>query len=148
MTDSLETGEGEAIDPSDQTRPQNWSYETAQRVFADRLSDEADLCRNDGADDIARLLDEAAANDRAQAAEIARLRAVCRRGAEAMLRLIGTLDDPNAGWRGSEGTDELFACEFCGQKHIDCTKVPHMPHCPIPAGFDALSELRAAGGEG
>ena len=31
------------------------------RSLADRLSDEADQCRNDGADDIAKLLDEASA---------------------------------------------------------------------------------------
>ena len=31
------------------------------RPLLDRLQDEADLCRNDGADDIAALLDEAVA---------------------------------------------------------------------------------------
>ena len=43
---------------------------TQPEALLDRLSDEADLCRNDGADDIARLLDEAAAELRRLHAEL------------------------------------------------------------------------------
>ncbi len=47
--------------------------------LVERLGDEADLCRNDGADDIAELLDEAQAALQSQAAEIARLRGALER---------------------------------------------------------------------
>jgi hypothetical protein len=33
MTDSIDTSEREAEEPRDQSRPQNWDYETAKRVF-------------------------------------------------------------------------------------------------------------------
>ena len=36
---------------------------TDKPSLIERLSDEADLCRNDGADDIAALLDEALRNN-------------------------------------------------------------------------------------
>lgn len=44
--------------------------------LVERLRDEADLCRNDGADDIAELLDEAATTLEALAAERDALKAV------------------------------------------------------------------------
>lgn len=45
------------------------------KTLRERVMDEADLCRNDGADDIARLLDEVAAAlaDQAQAEPVGRL---------------------------------------------------------------------------
>jgi hypothetical protein len=58
----------------------------------------------------------------------------------ALLNLVGTPDDPNAGWRGAGGTNEVYACEYCNQKHGDCTAIPHLPHCPVPAAHAALKE--------
>lgn len=46
--------------------------------LAERASDEADLCRNDGADDIAQLLDEVSAHLRALDASHQRLIEIVR----------------------------------------------------------------------
>jgi hypothetical protein len=43
------------------------------KALVERLSDEADLCRNDGADDVASLLDDAADRIEALSAENERL---------------------------------------------------------------------------
>lgn len=53
-----------------------------------RLADEADQCRNDGADDIARLLDEAAAALRQPGAGLV---AAARQAMEALEHLTGVL---------------------------------------------------------
>jgi chromosome segregation ATPase len=55
MTDPIEsliTGEHERQERA-------WKEHTDREDLLDRLSDEADLCRNDGADDIANLLSAA-----------------------------------------------------------------------------------------
>lgn len=57
---------------------------------------------------------------------------------EALKRLCGTADDPNNGWRG-QGTNELFGCEYCGAKHVDCTQIEHGISCPIPEAHAAIS---------
>lgn len=58
----------------------------------------------------------------------------------ALLKLMGTPDDPNCGWRGTGGTDTLFACEFCHELHEDCTLIPHTETCPIPFARAALAK--------
>lgn len=59
---------------------------------------------------------------------------------QALRNWLGTPDDPNAGWRGSGGTHELYACEYCNAKHGDCTQIPHKPSCPIPAARAAVAQ--------
>jgi hypothetical protein len=63
---------------------------------------------------------------------------------EALQNWLGTPDDPKAGWHGSGGTQELFACEYCNAKHGDCTQVPHAPTCPITQARAAIA--KATGG--
>lgn len=58
----------------------------------------------------------------------------------ALNLLLGTADDPNAGWRGAGGSDVLFACEHCGEKHEDCTKLEHADDCPITLARAALAK--------
>ena len=57
----------------------------------------------------------------------------------ALRKLVGTPDNPLTGWLGANGTDELFACEYCGQTHLDCTQISHPAHCPIPAAHAAIA---------
>lgn len=76
----------------------------------------------------------AAANERQQE-RINRLR-------EALEKWLGPADDPNAGWHGSGGTHEVYACEYCNAKHGDCTQIPHRESCPIPAARAALRETQ------
>lgn len=101
--------------------------------MATRLSDEADQCRNDGADDIAKLLDEAAANDRAQAAEIARLR-------KALQRLESAVD----WYLGRSAFTQTTNLKGMGHSEA-VRKELYAAH---DESRTALSELRAAGGEG
>jgi hypothetical protein len=63
---------------------------------------------------------------------------------EALQKLVGTPEDPSNGWRGTGGTDVLFACEYCGEKHEDCTAIQHKPNCPVP--FARAAILAATGG--
>lgn len=63
----------------------------------------------------------------------------------ALEKLCGTSDDPRNGWRGTGGTDVLFACEYCGAKHEDCTKIEHTNSCPIPTARAALTAAKAGG---
>ncbi len=60
-----------------------------------RLSDEADLCRNDGATDIAGLLDEAQAALEQQAAQIEALRADAERLTTALNKIA---ERQNSDW--------------------------------------------------
>lgn len=53
---------------------------------------------------------------------------------------LGTADNPNAGWRGAGGSDVLFACEHCGKKHEDCTRLEHACDCPITLARAALAK--------
>ena len=53
---------------------------------------------------------------------------------------LGTADNPNAGWRGAGGSDALFACEHCGKKHEDCTRLEHACDCPITLARAALAK--------
>lgn len=66
------------------------------RSLADRLSDEADQCRNDGADDIANLLDEARG-------ELERLRKDA--GRYQHIR-------SNAVWRPTIGSDRMLTWDL------------------------------------
>ena len=52
---------------------------------------------------------------------------------------LGTANEPNAGWRGAGG-DVLFACEHCGKKHEDCTRLEHACDCPITLARAALAK--------
>lgn len=63
----------------------------------------------------------------------------------ALNRWLGTADDPNAGWRGTGGSDVLFACEHCGEKHEDCTKIDHTDDCPITLARAALAKCEGVG---
>lgn len=58
---------------------------------------------------------------------------------------LGTADNPNAGWRGAGGSDVLFACEHCGEKHEDCTKLEHADDCPITLARAALAKCEGVG---
>lgn len=84
-----------------------------------RLNDEADLCRNDGADDIARLLGEAAA-------EIARLRSIatCGCGDQFTAHDPGTCGACVAGANAGDEVARLRAaqvwtCFHCGEVCTD-----------------------------
>ncbi len=60
---------------------------TDTTTLIQRLSDEADLCRNDGATDIAKLLDDAVYALVNQAAQIAALRADAERLGAALANI-------------------------------------------------------------
>lgn len=59
---------------------------------------------------------------------------------EALEKWLGPSDDPNAGWRGSGGDHEVYACEYCNAKHGDCTQIPHSDTCPIPRARAAIAK--------
>jgi alkanesulfonate monooxygenase SsuD/methylene tetrahydromethanopterin reductase-like flavin-dependent oxidoreductase (luciferase family) len=61
---------------------------------------------------------------------------------ELLKGLVGTEDDPKNGWRGTQGTDVLFACEYCGKLHEDFTKIVHLDDCPVMKARAALKEHR------
>ncbi len=58
---------------------------------------------------------------------------------------LGTANEPNAGWRGAGGSDVLFACEHCGNKHEDCTRLEHACDCPITLARAALAKCEGVG---
>lgn len=58
---------------------------------------------------------------------------------------LGTANEPNAGWRGAGGSDVLFACEHCGKKHEDCTRLEHACDCPITLARAALAKCEGVG---
>jgi len=63
---------------------------------------------------------------------------------DALFGLIGHADDPNCGWRGTAGTSDLYACEYCREKHEDCTKIEHADWCPVPPARKAIDAARTA----
>ena len=63
---------------------------------------------------------------------------------EALEEISGSQDDSNIGYRGREGTTELYACEYCQQKDYDFSKIPHLHKCPVPKAYTAINALRAA----
>ena len=65
-----------------------------------------------------------------------------QRLSEALQNWLGSPDDPKAGWQGSGGTRELFACPYCNAKHGDCTLIPHSSSCPIPPARAALEQAK------
>jgi hypothetical protein len=76
-----------------------------------------------------------------QAADcLRRLHEVNQELLEALQLLVGSQDDPNNGWRGSQGTENLFDCEYCHAKHLDCTKIEHSDLCPIPQARAAIAK--------
>ena len=74
------------------------------------------------------------------ASELRRLHGVNQELLEALQLLVGSQDDPNNGWRGSQGTEDLFDCEYCHANHLDCTKIEHSDLCPIPQARAAIAK--------
>jgi len=60
----------------------------------------------------------------------------------ALETLVGTQDNPQNGWRGTQGTDALFACEYCSKTHLDCTQIVHLDDCPVPKARSAIAEVK------
>lgn len=60
----------------------------------------------------------------------------------ALRNLVGTPDAPNSGWRGTGGTDILFACEHCRAKDIDCAAIKHKPECPVSHAFAVIAKCK------
>lgn len=66
--------------------------------------------------------------------------------ATALEELLGPEDDPRIGWSGRNGTNEVFACEFCGATHGDCTQIQHTERCFITKARAALATSPTEGG--
>lgn len=63
---------------------------------------------------------------------------------EALKALIGPVDDPKLGWRSTQGTETILACEFCSKQHEDCTLIVHLDDCPIPQARAAIARAEKA----
>jgi hypothetical protein len=60
---------------------------------------------------------------------------------EALQFLTGPTDDPVIGWRGSQpSANNIFACEFCGAEHLDCTLILHADDCFITRARAAIAK--------
>ena len=64
----------------------------------------------------------------------------------AAIAYAGPLDDPRIGWTGYGASHkDLFKCERCGQEHLDCTMIPHLPDCSALELLQAMKRVAANG---
>ena len=97
-------------------------------------------CKHFDAGDNARLIAEAGTVFHNTGLSPVQLVEMVKELKAALNLWLGTADNPNAGWRGAGGSDVLFACEHCGKKHEDCTRLEHACDCPITLARAALAK--------
>lgn len=98
--------------------PTRQELDTNTPDIADRLSDEADLCRNDGANDIAKLLEEAAAT-------IDYYRAIFEKRTPAWLPVRVSLPDAVCGKSAPFDADFQAGAgaHFCESNHLGAVSI-------------------------